>query len=225
MLQIILEYLANEVLPRLLGRAVHSRWFVQWRLKINTEKRITILIAKLDGDNASGSLRETIVDAIKGQISNSVAIYRWLSPLSLESGMDEEAEERARKKAIGWLKQKRCDLLIWGRVKADNVISLRFTPAEKDEAQPQTYVLTSGTLELPAKFIADLGVAIAAYVTANVKNAAASGHYMAPTLRALADRLDAIIKNENDRFDLKTVGSLKRVKANECGRVWNARSS
>jgi tetratricopeptide (TPR) repeat protein len=213
MLQSLLEYLVNEVLPRLLGSAVHSRWFVQWRLKINTEKRITLLIARLDGDNTSGALRETIIDAIKRQIYNSVAVYRWPDSLTLDSGIDEEAEERARKKALSWLRKKRCDLLIWGRVKADNIISLRFTPAEKDEAQPQTYVLTSGTLELPAKFITDLGVSIAAYVTSNVKNAAASGRYMVPTLRALADRLDAITKKGGEEFGLATIGSLKHCHA------------
>jgi tetratricopeptide (TPR) repeat protein len=213
MLQIFLEHLANDVLPRLLGSAVHSRWFVQWRLKINTEKRITLLIAKLDGDNSSGSLRETIIDAIKGQLSNSVAIYRWPSPLILASGIDEEAEKSAHKTATSWLKQKRCDLLIWGRVKADNVISLRFTPAEKDEAQPQTYVLTSETFELPTKFITDLGVAIAAYVTSCVNNALGSGRYIAPTLRALADRLDAITNEKSAEFGLATIGSLKHCHA------------
>ena len=213
MLQILLEYLANELLPRLLGSAVHSRWFVQWRLKINSEKRITLLIAKLDGDNTSGTLRETIIDAIREQISDSVAVYRWPDPLTLENGIDEEAEERARKKAIRWLKKKRCDLLIWGRVKADNNVSLRFTPAEIDEAKPRTYILTPGTLELPAKFIADLGVAIAAYVASNIRIATASGHYMVPTLRALADRLHAITNNEGEKFGLTTAGSLKHCHA------------
>jgi tetratricopeptide (TPR) repeat protein len=210
-----LEDIANWKvwLPLALGLAAffwaaHSRWLARQRIRAASGAKITLLIAKLEGDAPTGGLRDTIAESVKRELGNSVAIFRWSDPLRIEDGTDEAAEARAQRTAHKWLAKKRCDLAIWGRVKADHVLSLRFTPAERSSAEPQTYVLTSDTLDLPTKFISDLGVAIAAYVASSVQGAIDSPLYMVPGLRTLAERLDAMTVRPNAMFDTATVGTL-----------------
>ena len=208
MLEGLFERIVTQILFRLLGRAAHSRWFVQWRLRAATGKKIAILVAKIDGDTQPGAIQEAIIDAVNQNLGASVTIYRWSETLAVRPGVYDDVEADLQRTAHRWLKRKRCDVLVWGRLRANAVVSLRFTPSDKGNSQSETYVLTSDTLELPSEFIGDLGAAIAATTTSNTRIATESRKYMAPALQVLAEQLNAATDNPNSRFDSKTIGTL-----------------
>src|SRR5262249_32134119 len=115
---------------------------------------------------------------------------------------------RLLRTAQGWLNRARCDLLIWGRVKASDVLSLRFTTAQSGGTDSQSYKLTE-TLELPTSFVSDLGTAIAARVVAEAAPAIAmEGHYLVPVMRRIAERLAPIIQRLNPAYSSETRGWL-----------------
>lgn len=128
--------------------------------------------------------------------------------MAAKPGTRDTTEKDLQKTAYRWLRRKRCDLLVSGRVKTGNIVSLRFIPSEKSVAQPQTYVLQSDTLELPTTFIADLGVAIAANVTASVKDAVESRKYIVPTLQTPSVRLDTATRQTQSGFGGAVLGTL-----------------
>jgi tetratricopeptide (TPR) repeat protein len=209
----LFQHILTRIVPRLLGRLAHSRWFVQWRLRAASGKKITILVAKIDGDGSSAAIQESIIEAIGQGLGESVSIYRWSEALVPKPGALEEVEADLQKTAHTWLERKRCDLLVWGRLKAGVAISLRFTPSEKSQSQPETYVLTPDTLELPTQFISDLGIAIAANITSSVRIAVQSRNYIAPRLRTLAERLDAATRTAGAMFELPIIGTLMHCHA------------
>src|SRR5208282_5996115 len=101
-----------------------------------------------------------------------------------------DANTKARSKAQKWLHAKSCDLLVWGRVKGDKTLALRFTPAQGSGSDVRSYGLTEDTLELPVNFVSDLAAAIAARVVVEATRAVdMSGHYVVPLMRKSAERV------------------------------------
>jgi tetratricopeptide (TPR) repeat protein len=207
MLSGLFERIAAQFIVRLLSSLTPEGWFARWRLRAASGRKVTLLVALLDNEDAAGTVQRSIADAVNSELSDSVDVYLWPRALKLEHGPGDLAESKAKKTALRWLKKTNCDLLIWGRVKSNGVLSLRFTPAENYE-MPQTYLLTSGTLELPALFVSRLGAAIAAHVASSVKAVVEASNQLLAPLQKLANRLDAITKRQIDGFDPATLGSL-----------------
>ena len=104
------------------------------------------------------------------------------------------------------MKAKNCDLLISGRMKSANVVSLRFTPlnsvqpsADELITGPQTYALPMDTMEFPAKFVHDLGAAIAACVIANIDGHISSG--LTPTIEGIVSQLAKLTESSATMSD------------------------
>ena len=93
----------------LIGPLARSRWLSHRRIRAASGKKITLLIAKLDGDN-SGNLRESICESIKSELGNSVELFRWPDALIVKDGADEAADASALRTAHKWLKNKRCEI-------------------------------------------------------------------------------------------------------------------
>jgi tetratricopeptide (TPR) repeat protein len=170
--------------------------------------KLSIMLARLDGDTESGALRETIRETIRREFGDAVSITTWPEPLLMGEGHEYDVERGAYETAQKWLRQKGCDLLVWGRVKGQNVLSLRFTIAEIGSHDPEPYKLTE-TFDLPANFVAKLGAAIAARIALSVAPAVQdSGKYLVPLMRATAARFEPIVRRLNAAFDPDTRGSL-----------------
>jgi tetratricopeptide (TPR) repeat protein len=88
-------------------------------------------------------------------------------------------------------------------------LSLRLTPAAGDPTPATSYGLTPDTLELPLKFVSDLGSAIAACVVVSVTSAdGANRAQRLPQVRIVAEQLQPIIEPLNAAFDAGTRGTL-----------------
>jgi len=195
--------------------AYHFGWkalsssVAMWLVPAASGKKIGVLIARLEGDKASDPLRETVREAIKKDLGDGVEIILSPITLRLDAGRDSDAERHARDKAKKWLAAKQCDLLLWGRVKGERTLSLRLTPEAGDPTPATSYGLTPDTLELPLKFVSDVGSAIAAGVVVSVTSADdANRAQRLPQVRIAAERLQPIIEPLNAAFDADTRGTL-----------------
>jgi tetratricopeptide (TPR) repeat protein len=184
----------------------------RWRFPAASSDRVSILVAKLSGDQGD-SHHHSIRDAIRAAASGSVAVYNWEDELPIGAGLDEEVLLRAEKTARTWLTKKRCDLLISGRVKSSNVVSLTFTPAISDNSssfdpskQTQSYTLPIETMEFPAAFIADLGAAIAGCAVAGINKYHNRGFI--PAIETAALQLETLLESDPPALDGNTKARL-----------------
>lgn len=185
------------------------RLIAQWRVPVASGRKISLVLARLDGDKDGNSLRETVREGIKKVFGEDIEIILWPEPLRLGEGRDSDDERRARDKAQKWLAAKKGDLFLWGRVKGGKTLSLRLTPASGEPTAAESYGLTPDTLDLPIKFVSDLGSAIAARVAVSATSSdRASGDALIPLLRNAAERLQPIVERLNPAFDADTRGSL-----------------
>jgi tetratricopeptide (TPR) repeat protein len=185
------------------------RAYLRWRVPCAKPGKISVLLARLHQDNSNGALRETVREAIVRELGDAVEVIMWPESLRVGDGRYADANTTARSKVQKWLNAKSCDLLIWGRVKGDKTIALRFTPCEGSESDTRSYGLTTDTLELPVNFVSDLAAAVATRVVVEASSAVhMSGRYLVPLMRSSAERLEPIVKRLSPRFDADTRGSV-----------------
>ena len=184
------------------------RAFLRRRVPAAKPGRISVLLAQLHQDKGGG-LRETVREAIVGQLGDTVEVVLWPESLRVGDGRHADANTKALSKAQKWLNAKSCDLLVWGRVKGDKTIALRFTPSEGVGSDMRSYGLTADTLELPVNFVSDLAAAVAARIVTEASRAIyMSGRYLVPLMQASAERFEPVVKNLRPSFDAETRGSL-----------------
>ena len=125
-------------------------WWERRQISPATGNRLSILVAKISGDSNADSNHHSIREAIRTAMADGVNVIGWSEVLPLGGGLDELAHAKAKILARKWLKSKRCDLLISGRMKSANVVSLRFTMLNQQQPSltepihgPQTYNLPS----------------------------------------------------------------------------------
>jgi tetratricopeptide (TPR) repeat protein len=204
---LVLIFAAYQIFWPPLQRAL-QRALLRRRVPRGQPDKISILIARLQDDD-SDALRDIVRDTIVQQLGDSVELIFWPEVLRVGEGRQTEASARARSTAQEWLKEKACDVLIWGRAKGDKAIALRVTAADGTDSALKSYGLTSDTLELPVQFISNFGSAIAARIVAGVGLAVSmSGHYLVPLMQDVAKRLEPIVRQLNPAFDSETRGSL-----------------
>jgi hypothetical protein len=206
--------LAAPILKRIGGRTYD--WYLQYSIRrdirLGSGKKISIIIARLAEDTPADSFRTTLYETIRREFGNTVELPNWPYVEALGEGYEYDIERKAYAKVQNLLKERNCDLLISGRVKgktADTtVLSLRFTVAEAEGRNPESYKLTE-TFDFPANFVGHLGAAISARVVMSAAPAAQiSSHYLVPLMQAKADRLEPIVTRLNLGFDADTRGSL-----------------
>jgi len=187
------------------------RWWKRWRIPAASSERISILVAKLSGDTNAHSHHHSIREAINRAMLGTVAILAWPEELPIGDGADEVARERAEETGRRWLRDQKCDLLISGRIKSSNVVSLKFTSLRSNPVSssaktiglPQTYFLPVDTMEFPGAFVADLGSAISACVVANIRSHNDEGFVAA--IENVASQLERITESSAVRADSQTL--------------------
>jgi hypothetical protein len=112
--------------------------FLRWRIRGGSGDKIALLIAGLEGD-CDSRIRETIRESLRRELGQAIEIIFWPESLALADGHDADAEAKAETTAQKWLKKKSCDILLWGRVKANEVVSLRTTVAEGKSSSAASY--------------------------------------------------------------------------------------
>jgi hypothetical protein len=179
------------------GNRLHD-WWKRRQITPASGEKLSILVAKLSGDNAANSNHHSIREAIKRAMP-AVSVLAWAEELPIGDGLDEAAHARATNTARRWMKSKNCDLLISGRIKSSNVVSLRFIPFNSVQPStdelirgPQTYALPVDTMDFPANFTDDLGAAMAACVIANMHGLI--GGDLVPAIESIVSQLAKIIE-------------------------------
>jgi hypothetical protein len=178
------------------ARPTLGKWWRRRQIPAASPTKISILVAKRGGDTAADSHHHSIREAIKSAMPGAIAVFGWPEELPVGDGLDEQAHKRAEETARAWMKSKKCSLLISGRIKSSNLISLTFTPLNSTPISsphsvdgPQSYALTLDTMEFPAHFVDDLGAAIVACTLATVNKHDAAG--FAPAIENIAVQLAA----------------------------------
>ena len=186
-----------------------GRWWGRRKIPAASTDRISILVAKLGGDNAANSYHQSIRELIRSAMPGTVDVIAWPEELTLKDGLDETARADANETARKWMRAKSCDLLISGRIKSSNVVSLAFTPYSLVPisrngaiADPQSYSLPIDTMEFPTAFIDDLGAAIAACAVANIRKHNDAG--FVPAIEKIAAQLEKIVETPKLLADLRT---------------------
>jgi tetratricopeptide (TPR) repeat protein len=178
-------------------------------IRKSSGRKVSLLLARIDGDNEYGSLRETVRETIRRELGNAVEITLWPEGLRIGDGHEYDAERGAYQKAQNWLAAKHCDLLVWGRLKGPSVLSLGFIVAEVGASHPRTFSLTPDTFDLPTNFIGELGAALTARFVLGVAPAIGMrGQYLVPIMRLMAERLGPLMTRLNSTFDSQTRRSL-----------------
>ncbi len=186
-----------------------ERWNAKQKISRPYTDRIGILLARLVGDDEGNSKRENIYESLKLELGHAAVITKWPESLSLSEGADFDVEHAADKTAQKWLREKGNDVLIWGRLKSDTILSLRFTLAEGASTEAHTHVLTAETLELPLSALKELGSVIAVRAAALAAPAVHnSGHYLVPRMRDVVERLRALAAKPPASFSADTCGSV-----------------
>ena len=126
-----------------------SRWRRRAAVRRASGDKITLLIARLENDR-DNRIRETIRELLKHELGQAVEIVFWPESLGLADGHDTDAEAMAERTAQRWLVNKSCDVLLWGRVKSDELVSLRTTVAKGETSSAATHRLTTEFTRLAA---------------------------------------------------------------------------
>src|SRR5215471_15899917 len=190
-------------------RLAISRWHLRRLIRPATGERIALLLARFEGDTDDNSIRQTVRESITRELGTTIDIVLWPELIRVTEGHHEDLEVAARAQAQRWLKKKRCDILLWGRLKTTGVLSLRFTVLEQETTDPASYIMAGDTFEVSRNLISDLGSAVVASMLSSAKLARdRAGEYIVPRLRNAAERLKPIVTRLNPAFDVETRASL-----------------
>jgi tetratricopeptide (TPR) repeat protein len=218
---IVAETIAGLLVPALI--AVGAFLIIRWRrrrIPLPPNDKIILLLARLEGDSGN-VVREALQECVERELSGNVAVMRLDESLAYNEGYHDAAEIKLLEQAHEWLGRTGADLLVWGRAKSSNVVSLRFIPAKQKNTDPKTYVLTPDTLDIPSQFISNLGAAIAAYAAATVQSEVDTKKSVEGTLRTLSGRLNSLLKDEDTRFDSEIFDTLNHTAARAMVRLYD----
>jgi hypothetical protein len=170
----------------------------------------TIMVCRLDGDD-KGLQTQHVIDAFRGV--DGLDVLTDPRKLSIdEKASQREAGVKAEKTARQWLKARKADLLIFGRVgKADASLSLWFVPAHgASRIDNSSYSLTNcrPSKEFEEAFALQLvAMAMANLAIIDEKQ----GHYLVDILTPIAEKLFNLLKNPPPSLNAEQIGDLNFV--------------
>lgn len=169
--------------------------------------RIAILIARLVGDDRFNGSRQTVLETIQARFGESVELMTWPESLAISEGHNEKSEETAGRTVREWLATTGCDVLVWGRVRGQQVLSLRIGGRLQ-----RPYALDEKTLSLPDDFGADLVTSITQVALDDAEVAADQGNVSIEQLRRVARRIEMISRQvQSHQIALAYSGVLSRI--------------
>jgi len=202
--------IAGSALSTLIPPA--TRWWKRFAFRAASTKRLSVLVARVAGDNSALSNQNNIREAIRYALPE-VEVHVWHEEWRLPDGEDRAAQAVAYKTARKWLEAKKCDLLIAGRTKSDGVLSLRFIPStgasSSDDltARPLTYALAADTMDLPTKFANDVASALGASIMVHLKGHQANSEVL-KALTRLTAQLQTVVEGSPALSDVRIKASL-----------------
>ena len=175
-----------------------QKW-LKFRLRLPFLKRpardkLTILVARLEGDDAETQSRtHHVEDSLQDQFGDAVDVFRLPDSIAVDQlGSLAERQSAAAAKGRALLQKRGGDVLVWGRAEPhEKLVELGILAAGRETA-PQRYAL-DGMLRLPEDFGKNLAPALAAAVATASAPAFDSGKYVADVLTPLAARLEGLI--------------------------------
>jgi hypothetical protein len=206
----LIEKLAGSVFSGLIPLA--TRWWKRFSFRAASTKRLSVLVARVAGDNSAFSNQNNIREAIRYALPE-VEVHVWHEEWRLPDGEDGAAQAAAYKTARKWLETKKCDLLIAGRAKSDGVLSLRFIPStgasssDDSTARPSTYALAADTMDLPTKFADDVASALGANIIVHLKSRRANSEVL-KALTRLTAQLQTVVERSPALSDVRIKASL-----------------
>jgi tetratricopeptide (TPR) repeat protein len=202
--------IAGFVLSTLIPPA--TRWWKRFAFRAASTKRLSVLVARVAGDNSALSNQNNVREAIRYALSE-VEVHVWHEELRLPDGEDRAAQVVAYKTARKWLEVTKCDLLIAGRTKSDGVLSLRFIPSTGASssdglaARPLTYALAADTMDLPTTFANDVAAALGASIMVHLKSHQANSEVL-KALTRLTTQLQTVVEGSPALSDVRIKASL-----------------
>jgi tetratricopeptide (TPR) repeat protein len=158
---------------------------------------VAIWVAELQGDDKEGEHRTNVVGTLQRGLGQAAQILR--APIELrieESGDAAEDTVEANREAQEYLRSKKGDLLIWGRVLDVNpvVIELRFASPIHDGTVGDRYNYDP-KFRLESSFNTELGAALAAVAARQALPATDTGKYVADVVQPVAAKLAKLAKH------------------------------
>jgi tetratricopeptide (TPR) repeat protein len=174
--------------------------------------RFTVILADLVGDDSARTQKLNVRDALRHYLGSSIHILLYPKALVIGDGLDDDKLSRLQVEAQEILTAKRGDLLIWGRVKASEVLGLHFTRRSAQASTSgnfQVFADASPSLELPPNFDHELGSAIAARVV-EVSDALIDrqGHFLAQYADRFAGKIVALATHPKPNWSPAARGAL-----------------
>jgi hypothetical protein len=198
--------IAGSALSTLIPPA--TRWWKRFAFRAASTKRLSVLVARVAGDNSALSNQNNIREAIRYALPK-VEVHVWHEEWRVPDGEARAAQVVAYKTARKWLEAKKCDLLIPERTKSDGVLSLRFIPStgasSSDDltARPLTYALAADTMEFPN----DVASALAASIMVHLKGHQANSEVL-KALTRLTAQLQTVVEGSPALSDVRIKASL-----------------
>lgn len=210
---VLLFIFRRAVLPpvKAAWKRVRRNAFIS-RVRSHQSGKISVLVTRLEGDNPSNSLRESVVEAIARELHSSVETVRWNETIYLPEGHDYASEVSAIQKLQSLLKSTKCDVAVWGRVKSNDAISLRFTVADGASRLPESYKLTD-TLELSNDFVQALGIALAVRLS-TFESLTGDNAALTSFLQRATARLESVLADPAASFTANVRAALLHSLAN-----------
>jgi hypothetical protein len=194
----VFDAILGDVLPKGAEISCIAREWVadHWpfRKRESTRDVFRILIAKLDRDDAAGTLTQAIVRAFQGQ--NAIEGVQTCRILKIR-GAGPSAEEAAGKTGWKWLTRRNADVLVFGEVlpPKNETLNLHFLSSRRSQGfPPKSFGFESGLLkddfrEAAAAQFQVIALAAVSPVTDR------QGQYLVETLRPVARRLERIARS------------------------------
>lgn len=139
--------------------ALYQRWRSLGRISPASGNRISVLLIRLQGDDVNQTFKQSILDTMRRELGDAIEIITWPLNIPNRDGHTADNERLIFSRIQKWLRITSCDVAVWGRVKPNDVLSLRFAVPEFGTRLPENYTLTD-EFELPRKFIQTVGLAI-----------------------------------------------------------------
>jgi hypothetical protein len=177
--QVILIILAVMALASFAGntlRLAYDRWSARAKIAPARSDRIGILLARLAEDTGGNTAQQLLSEALTRELDQIADVMLWPESLPMADLRHDETGLSANKTAQAWLAEKRCDVLISGRLEpGSKILKLRFTAAQGETSHANAVPLNE-SMDVPLARLTDLGATIAARAMAQAATAAdASG--------------------------------------------------
>ncbi len=187
-----------------------SRRFKRKPIRPAPLERFTVILADIVGDDSDRTQKRNIRDALKHYLGASIFLVSVPKSLAIEEGSDESELARNHARAQKILAEKRGDVLVWGRVKSETLLSLHFTGHHTSTTEGSAYRLEEErALLLDINFDRDLAAAIAARVVAlGDALAGKQGNFLTPYAEAFAKKIAPLVARPKANWSDDAQGSV-----------------